>query len=110
MNSFIPLNESALERSSTLKEWLESWATGNLEFLEPRDWFIRSHDLVEGEFEVNADRFEWPRYRKGTYVWSPPPAAAEPALEELRKARHRRTASTHLILIPRLLTPTWQNI
>ena len=40
MDAFIPLNESALERSETLKEWLNSWAKGELEFLQPRDWFL----------------------------------------------------------------------
>ena len=108
MSSFIPLNESALERSSTLKHWIESWATGDLEFLSPKDWFLRGHDIVEGNFETNVDGFNWPLYRKGTFVWSPPPAAAETMLEEVRKARHRRTESTHLIVIPRLMTPTWQ--
>ena len=85
MNSFIPLNEGALETSLALKEWLRSWAVGELEFLEPRDWFLREHDIVEGEYERNTDGFKWPRYRKGTFVWTPPPAAVEPALEELRK-------------------------
>ena len=33
MDDFIPLNKSALERSISLKTWLESWADGNLEFL-----------------------------------------------------------------------------
>ena len=108
MASFIPLNETALERSPALKTWIESWASGNLEFLEPKDWFVRGHDIVEGEFETNVDGFKWPTYRKGTFVWTPPPAAAETMLEEVRKARHRRTQSTHLILIPRLMTPMWQ--
>ena len=107
MDDFIPLNESALDRSHGLKSWLESWTGEDLEFLGPKDWFVRGHDIVEGEFEVNVDGFKWPTYRKGTFVWSPPPAAAESMLEELRKARHRRTTSTHLILIPRLLTPMW---
>ena len=108
MSSFIPLNEGAFERSPSLKEWLRSWTGEELEFLEPRDWFVRGQDIVEGEYERNIDGFMWPKYRKGTFVWAPPPAAAEPALEELRKARHRRTSSTHLVLIPRLLTPYWR--
>ena len=108
MDDFVLLNESALERSSGLKAWLESWTDGNLEFLQPRDWFLRGHNIVEGAFEENIDGFQWPTYRKGTFVWLPPPAAAELILEEVRKARHRRTASTHLVLVPKLLTPMWQ--
>ena len=108
MDDFIPLNKSALERSIGLRTWLESWVDGNLEFLQPRDWFLRGHSIVEGAFEENIHGFRWPTYRKGTFVWSPPPAAAESMLEEVRKVRHCRTASTHLILIPKLLTPMWQ--
>ena len=40
MELFIPLNEGALERSTTLKSWLAFWTSGGLEFLEQRDWFI----------------------------------------------------------------------
>ena len=40
MDSFIPLNETAFKRSSTLKEWIRSWAFGDLELLAPKDWFI----------------------------------------------------------------------
>ena len=108
MESFIPLNKNALERSTDLKSWLESWTSEGLEFLQARDWLLRGHNIVEGSFESNSHGFKWPVYKKGTYVWAPPPAAAETMLEELRKARHRRTESTHVILIPRLMAPTWQ--
>ena len=108
MDSFIPLNKTVLDRSKALKDWLQTWATDNLEFLKPRDWFLWGHDIVEGEREVNVDGFDWPTYGKGTFVWSPPPAAAEAVLEEVRKARHQRTESAHVILIPRLMTPYWR--
>ena len=103
IDSFIPLNKSSLERSETLKNWLKSWTKGRLEFFQPRDWFLQGHDVVEGKFEVNVDGFKWPTYQKGAFVWSPPPAAAETMLEELRKACHRRTKSTHVIIILRLM-------
>ena len=73
MELLILLNKSALERSTTLKSWLESWTSGGLEFLEPRDWFIRGHNMVENSVEVNGDGLNWPTYKKGTYVWTPPP-------------------------------------
>jgi hypothetical protein len=38
----------------------------------------------------------------------PPPAAADVALEELRKAVLKRQNSTHLFIVPRLLTPEWR--
>ena len=108
MDSFIPLNEGAIQRSPQLLEWIKSWVSEELEVLTPKGWFLRGHDIMEGEFEVNVDGLKWPKYSKGNFVWAPPPAAAETALEEVRKARHRRTESTHIILIPRLMSPVWQ--
>ena len=48
-----------------------------------------------------------PTIKRGTLVWSPPPAACDVALEELRKARIKRQDSTHIIVCPRLMTPLW---
>ena len=108
MESFIPLNEGAIQRSPQLIKWLKSWTSEELEFLTPKDWFLLGHDIVEGEFEVNVDGFKWPKYAKGTFVWAPPPADSETILEEVRKARHRRTELTHIISIPQLMSLMWQ--
>ena len=43
----------------------------------------------------------------GVYVWSPPPAAADVCLEELRKARMKRKTSMHVVIIAKLFTPMW---
>ena len=64
------------------------------EFLEPKQWFDRGHDIQE--FVLNDDGFEIPRYKAGTFVWAPPPAAADVAIQELRKARHKRQQSLHV--------------
>jgi hypothetical protein len=45
--------------------------------------------------------------KPGQFVWIPPPAAADVALEELRKARIKRQDSTHFFIVSRLLTPEW---
>ena len=108
MANFIPLAESALERSDTLKGWISSWAGDDVEFLKPHDWFLRGHDIIDGEFEVNCDGRKLPKYKSGHFVWAPPPAAAEACLEELRKARHKRTDSCHIVVIPRVLSPYWK--
>lgn len=52
-------------------------------------------------------KFWRPNIKSGTFFWSPPPAASNVCLEELRKARIKRQDSTHIILIPRLLSPLW---
>ena len=94
MLSFIPLNKSALSRSRKLQEWVNSWGgTGEdypipIQFLCPDEW---PKALVE----------------VATYVWSPPPAAAEVAAEYMAQSIHKRTSSAHIFVCPRLMTADW---
>ena len=106
MLSFCPWHLSALERNSLLKPWISSWLGENIEYLQPKDWFIRGHDLVPGSQKENS-LFWTHDIKSGTFVWAPPPAAASSCLEELRKARVKRQQSLHVVLIPRLMTPMW---
>lgn len=106
MASFLPFHLSAPERSSGLEDWVRSWLGPSCEFLTPEGWYERGHDFDGGR--KNFDGVWMPKTRPGIFVWSPPPAAAEAAIEELRKARHKRQASTHAVLVPRLLTPKWR--
>ena len=111
MLSFIPLHLSAIEREPALKPWIESWAGSGrkdkIEFLSPDDWFLRGHDI--NGYTVNCEDRVLPTYSKGIFVWYPPPAAARQALEELRQARHKRQASTHIFIVPHLMTPEWKS-
>ena len=111
MLSFIPLHLSALDREPSLINWISQWAgTGRkeeIEVLSPEDWFWRGHDL-DGHRE-NCDGRIIPSYKKGIFVWAPPPAAARQALEELRQARHKRQLSTHIFLVPHLMSPEWKS-
>ena len=112
MLSFVPLHLSALDREPSLTEWVESWLVdtkySKLKILKAEDWFLRGHDHIIG-FRKNLDGVIMPSYRKGTFVWSPPPAAARIELEELRQARHKRQASLHVFLVPRLMSPEWRS-
>jgi hypothetical protein len=103
MLSFIPLNETCLQREPKLKDWLKTWTDDGTEFLEPRDWFGRGHD--GGCYDVNG--YWRVKTLPGTFVWAPPPAAASGALEELRKARIKRQDSMHIFVVPRLFTTEW---
>ena len=105
MLSFIPLNEDPLTRAPKLKAWIKSWAGNAAEFLTPADWFERGHDHLGGSRDSRG--FWTPKIVKGTFIWTLPPGAAEAALEEIRKARHKRQRSTHVIVCPRLLAPEW---
>jgi len=105
---YIPFNRTAVERSSTLKPWLDEWTGNQLEELTPEGWFTRGHDLVETSNDHNIEGLWMPTYQSGKYLWSPAPAAAAAAVEELRKARHQRVESTHVFIVPRLMTPLWR--
>jgi hypothetical protein len=111
MLSYVPLHKCALERSPKLLNWIKSWAESNkkekLEALQPNDWYIRGHDM-DGGFQNASGKFE-PKFREGIFLWHPPPGAAEAACEEIRKARVKRTRSTHIFVCPRLLTPYWRS-
>ena len=110
MLSFIPLHLFALDREPGLKDWISSW-TGSgrketIEFLSPDECFWRGHDIYG--YHENYDGRKLPNYKKGNFVWTPPPAAARQALEELRQARHNCQGSTHLFVVPHLMTPEWK--
>ena len=110
MLSFIPLHLSALDRALSLKNWISSWVgTGrqeSIEFLSHKGWFERGHDI--NGYRVNCDGRKLPTYLKGIFIWTPPPAAARQALEELRQARHKRQVSTHVFIVPHLMAPEWK--
>ena len=112
MMSFIPLHISALEREPALRDWILTWAgagrdKNNLKFFEPEDWFVRGHDIVG--YSHNCDGRTIPTYRKGIFIWNPPPADARIALEELRQARHKRQSSLHIFITPHLMAPEWRS-
>jgi hypothetical protein len=109
MLDFVPIHLSATERSPRLKAWINDWTgTDRLEWLTPEGWYTRGHDLVEEKWELNVDDFKLPTFEAGFYVWEAAPVAAIAMIEELRKARHKRQLSHHLVLIPRLMQPEWR--
>ena len=111
MLSFIPLHLSALDRCSQLMEKIRDTiipARGENEivFLDFEGWFSRAHDIVGGA--KNDDGIWIPKYQAGTYIWTPPPAGALVAVEQMRKARLKRENSTHVFIVPRLMTMEWK--
>jgi hypothetical protein len=80
MMSFVPLHETALERSPKLKGWLKEFISNDLEFLSEDDWFERGHNHFK-KGKVHSDGHWRPTLRSGKFVWSPAPAAALVALE-----------------------------
>jgi len=58
--------------------------------LTPEEWFVEGHGINGGE--INADGIWIPTHKPAnqTHLWCPPPPAADAALEELLKGRHKR--------------------
>ena len=95
----VPLDLTALERMKMLKEWMCSWIGPNHMFLEPAQWFVEGHDL-RFEAERNGNRIC--SQDSTTYVWAPPPAIGDVAIEQIRYARLKRQTSLHVFVIPKL--------
>ena len=111
MLSFVDLDKSAPERFPPLVDWIRSW-TGepDLNPLPPEGWFEEGHGIEGGAKDANG---VWiPRHgEKGkTFLWASAPAVADAMLEELLKARHKRTDTFHVVTIPRLMAPRWRRL
>jgi hypothetical protein len=102
----VPLNLGLHERSPEMVQWLcDVFDIKSGDVLKPADWFEKGHDVVGWERKGVSPWY--PSIRASTYLWTPAPAAAQYAVEQLRKARHRRQASMHVMVIPRLFTSLW---
>ena len=109
MLSFVPINQSAIERSNGLLTWLRDWTNCNsLSPLTPEDWLWKGHGLGEKTW-TNIDGMKFPvSSDKDTFLWTPPPAIADVALELLRTSIHRRPQFYHLFICPKLMTYRWR--
>jgi hypothetical protein len=90
MLDFVPLNLGVYQRSPDLVEWIAEACGGGWKTLATEEWFHQVH-LQEGRF-----------------IWSPAPAIADAALEQLCETRHTRPMSAHIFLCPALMTSRWR--
>ena len=111
MLSFVDLARTALQRCLGLLDWLRAW-TGRpaLKALTPEGWFDEGHGVTG--WAKDAHGVWMPKHgpRWQLFLWAPPPAVADAALEELLKARHKRTDTFHVVVIPRLMLPRWRRL
>ena len=76
IRDFVPLHLDPLTREAGLKTWIRRITRGlDPTFLDPEGWYTTGHG-------------------RGTYVWTPSPAAAEVVVEQLGRARLKRPEST----------------
>ena len=111
MLSYIDLAHDAFTRFPPLLDWVRTW-TGkpHLKPLTCEEWFVEGHGIVGGSPDK---RGVWiPKHGPAgeMMLWSPPPVIADVALEEILKARHKRTDTYHVVVIPRLFTPKWRRL
>jgi hypothetical protein len=89
---FVPLHITAPEAEPGLVKWFQScwdFKRGPLQHLTPEGWFTSAMD-------------------NGNYLWTPAPAAADVAGEQMAKAIHKHPYSCHLFVAPRLMTARWR--
>ena len=111
MLTFVDLSRSALERCPRLLRWVRSWTSQPLlEPLTPEGWFEEGHGVTGGVLDRHNVWMPTHCKRDRMFLWAPPPAVADAALEELLKARHKRTDLFHVVVIPRLMTPRWRRL
>jgi hypothetical protein len=101
------LNLGLHERSPEMVQWFcNVFGIKSSDVLEPADWFEKGRNVVGWERKGSSPWY--PKIKPSTYLWTPAPAAAQYAVEQLRKARHRRQALLHILVIPRLFTSLWR--
>ncbi len=106
MLSFVDLLQNAVKRRPPVLEWVQSWTNlPKLEPLPPEGWFKEGHGFVSGTLDKNKVWIPTHAGKNKLHLWTPPPTVADAALEELLKARHKRTDTYHVVLIPRLMAP-----
>jgi hypothetical protein len=96
--TIMPLHLSPLQRSESLKHWLDYWVKEPYKIATPDDWFYTAQQAGETGLDVEPQ----------TWVWTLPPSAAIHALEELGMARLKRhNLLRGIVLVPHLMTHEW---
>ena len=73
--------------------------------LKPDGWFVQGHDI--GGWDHEPYRVPMPVLKSGHFLWAPPPAVADVAIEQLRNARLKRQNSSHVVVIPKVMKYRW---
>ena len=91
MLHYLPIRRSAIERSDGLLPWIKNWWLNeeNVIHLPPEGWYSQV-------------------FEQGNYLWTPPPAASDAALEQICRNFHLHHCNFHIFCIPRLMTSRWR--
>ena len=96
----VPLNVSALDRQPQLRSFFLGSVPESWEILTPESWFDEalSGCLWDNSSQISACR----------WMWFPPPAAADVALEQLCESKHIQPHSCHVFASPALMSNRWR--
>jgi hypothetical protein len=110
MKLHLPLHLTPYDRHPPLLQWVQSWCPDSSVLpLSPEEWYTTGHGLAPGVAGPSGTYF--PLLHPGRwFLWSPPPAAARAALEELAVSRHKRPHLNHIFIVPRLFTSQWRRL
>lgn len=105
MCTFIPIHQPATKRSQEPEPWIRSWSGEDSIHLTEMEWFEGGYDIVGWSRDGLIEK---PIINEGrTYLWCPPPFAADMAMAEMRRARIKRQTSAHVFVCPRLCSHLW---
>jgi hypothetical protein len=91
MLTFVDQAHGMLERHPPLLDWVRAWTKWpGLEALTPEGWFKEGHGITGGAVDPHGVWIPTHGKKGQVFLWAPPPAIAEAALEELLKARHKQ--------------------
>jgi hypothetical protein len=111
MLTCVDLAIPATDRHPPLLDWVHLWTNlPGLVPLLPEGWFEEGHGIMDGVPDQNNVWIPTHEAAGKLHLWAPPPAVADAALEELLKARHKRTDTFHVLVIPCLMTPRWRRL
>jgi hypothetical protein len=111
MLSHLELDRSAVDRSSLLMKWIKEWTgRAHLKPLSPEGWFEEGHGVSGGKKDASGVWIPAHVSAGNLFLWAPPPAVADAALEQLLIATHKRTDLFHVVVIPRLMRPLWRRL
>ena len=87
---YVPLNKSVADRQDDVIPWLKECARRHT-------WkLLKIHEWFDEAFEA------------GNFIWAPPPAIADIAVDLMCEARHIRTHTAHIFVCPALMTNRWR--
>jgi hypothetical protein len=110
MLSFVPLHLSGLDRHPGVLQWVQLWLlpSQSLHPLSPLEWFDLGHGITSWETTLDGLPSPVSSLSDTVFLWSPPPAAANIAVEQLSFSRLKRPHLPHIMIVPRLMTHLWR--